>query len=219
MTQDQSPPSVPSMIDKITSRVVKRTPWLTETVIDAIRDMTDARKVVRVEEVLDLVTANLREFRSELAELYVKTPDFRRVLGQTLHAAGDEPREEKRALYAAFLTDSIVSPLESVENQMRILDILSRLKTDQVRLLRAMMDLPAPRGPHKLSPLQMLGAQVPDIPSDRMRGLLAQLTELGISTIDNWSSGEYSDVEQVRKSLTPPGRRLVRIIGGKPESE
>jgi hypothetical protein len=215
MTQDQSPASVASMIDKITSRVVKRAPWLTEPVIEVIRDMTDSRKVARVQEVLDRVTANLREFRSELAELYVKTPDFRRVLGQTLDAVGNEPREEKRGLYASFLTDSIVSPLESVENQMRMLDILTRLKTDHVRLLRAVMDLPAPRGPQRLSPLRMLGARMPDIPHDRMQGLLAQLTELGISTIGDWSSGEYGDVEQVRNSLTPSGRRLVRIIGGK----
>lgn len=216
MKQDQSSPSAHSMIDKITSRVVNTAPWLTEPVIEAIHEMTDSRKVARVQEVLADVTVSLKEFQSELAELYVKTPDFRRVLGQTLRAAGDEPHAEKRRLYAAFLTDSIVSPLESAENQTRMLGILNQLKSDHVRLLQAMINLPAPRGSHTMSPLQMLRKQIPDIPQDRMRGLLTQLTELGISTISDWSSGEYSDVEQVRKSLTTLGRRLVRIIGDKP---
>lgn len=215
MTHDESTPSAHAMIDKITARVVKSAPWLTDPIIEAIREMTDSRKAARVQEVLSDVTGNLKEFRSEIAELYVKTPDFRRVLGQTLHAVGDEPHEEKRKLYAAFLTDSIVSPLESVENQTRMLSILSQLKTDHVRLLQVMMNLPAPRGLHKMSPSQMFRAQIPDIPHDRLRGLLTQLTDLGVSTIGDWSSAEYSDVEEVRKSLTPLGRRLVRIIGNK----
>jgi hypothetical protein len=216
MKQDQSAPTASSMIDHITSRVVQTAPWLTELVIGAVRKMTDARKIARIQEVLDNVLGNLKGFQSELAELYVKTPDFTRILEQTLHAVGDEPHGEKRKLYAAFLTDSIVSPLESAEKQSRMLDILKQLKTDHVRLLRTLMNLPATKTTYTQSPLQMLGAQIPDIPQDRMRGLLTQLTELGISTITDWSSGTYGDVEQIRKSLTTPGRRLVRIIGEKP---
>jgi len=218
MSQDQPTPSAQAMIDKITSRVVKHVPWLTEPVIETIRDMNDSRKIARIQEVLDDVIAQLEGFRSELAELYVKTPDFMRVMGQTLRSAGDEPREDKRHLYAAFLTDSIVSPLESVESQTRMLDILSQLKSDHVRLLQAVMNLPASQGLHTMSPLQMLATRIPDIQQDRMRGLLAQLTELGVSTITDWSSGKYGDGEQVRKSMTPLGQRLLRIIGAKPRS-
>ncbi len=218
MRQDQSPPTASSLIDKITSRVVKAAPWLTETIIEAVREMTDVRKVSRVAEVLKEVTANLREFRSELAELYVKTPAFKNVLGQTLHAVGDEPHEEKRQLYASFLTDSIVSPLESAENQIRMLDILKQVKTDHVRLLRSLTNLPATKTTYIQSPLQMLATQMPDIPQDRLRGLLTQLTDLGISTISDWSSGTHGDVEHIRNSLTTPGKRLVRIIGDQPHS-
>ncbi len=219
MTQNQPTPTISSMIDEITSRVVKTAPWLTGPVIEAIREMNDTRKVARVQEVLDNVMVSLKGFQSDLAELYVKTPDFMRVLSQVVRSVGDEPRGEKRSLYAAFLTDSIVSPLESVENQARMLGILNQLKSDHVRLLQSLMNLPAPQGLHTMSPLQMLRAQIPDIPHDRMQGLLTQLTELGVSTITDWSSGTYGDIEQIRKSLTPLGRRLLRIIDGQPSND
>lgn len=212
MKQNQPSPNAGSMLDDITSRVMRTAPWLVDPVAEAVRGLSETRKASRVAEVLDDVMAGLEGFRSELSELYTNTPDFRGLLVQVLRAAGGEPREEKRRLYAAFLTHSIISPLESAANQTRMLNILKQLKTDHVRILRTLTDLPARQTTYTMSPLQMLRAEIIDIPHDRMRGLLTQLTEMGVTTITDWSSGACGDPEQIRKRFTSIGRRLLRII-------
>lgn len=218
MKHEQHSPTVNPMIDEIASRMAEKAPWFTEPVVEAIRGISDTRKATRVREVLDNVMVRLEKFESKLSELYVKTPDFKRLLRRLMQLSGDEPREEKRRLYAAFLFISIISPLESAENQTRMLDILKQLNSDHVRLLQSLMNLPVQQTLYAKSPLQMLQTQIPDIPSDRMRGLLTQITQMGITTISDWSSGAYSDPEKVRKNFTAIGARLLRIINARRDS-
>jgi hypothetical protein len=212
MKQNQPSPDPSSLLDDITARVMRTAPWLMNPVTKALHGLSDTRKASRVAEVLDDVITGLEGFRSELSELYTNTPDFRGLMVEVLRASGGEPREEKRLLYAAFLTHSIISPLESAENQTRILNVLKQLTTDHVRILRTLTDLPARQTTYTKSPLQMLQAEVRDIPHDRMQGLLTQLTEMGITTITDWSSGACGNPEQLRKRFTAIGGRLMRII-------
>lgn len=212
MKQNQPSPNASSMLDDVTARVMQTAPWLMDPVTKAVHGLSDTRKVSRVAEVLDDVITGLEGFRSELSELYTNTPDFRGLMVQVLRASGGEPREEKRRLYAAFLTHSIISPLESAENQNRMLNTIKQLTTDHVRILRTLSDLPARQTTYTKSPLQMLKTEIRDIPDDRVRGLLTQLTQMGVTTITDWSSGAYGDPEQIRRQFTPIGRRLLRLI-------
>jgi len=212
MTQGGSGGKPDAIVDSITSSVLRSVPWLTEPVIESIREISDHRRLTRIQGIFEQLIANLADFKSELSELYVKTPGFKSILSQVVRMAADEPLEEKRAIYTVFLTDAIVSPLESTERQLRLVNILRELKTDHVRLLGALAEIPASQAPHAQSPLQMLQSRVPDIPRDRLEGLLRQMTDLDIIGITDWSAAVPGGPEEVRKSMTAIGQRLIQLV-------
>jgi len=196
----------------ITDLVAEALPWLADSVRESISPFADRRKAGRVQEVLNAVIADLREFASDVSELYVKTPEFKQVLAQVLRQAADEPNDQKRRLYRAFLADAITSPLEPFEKQMRLLHILKELRLDHLRLLPALTSLPASPSAHAQTPLQMLRKEFPDIPRERMSGLLSQLTDLEVVAVSDWTSTASGNPELLRNSLTSVGRKLLRYF-------
>jgi len=94
----------------VASLVGSAVPWIGGPVSNVLGGMSLGRKLGRVREVLELLSSDLKEFKSETSESYVKTEVFEDLLEQTLKRVGEERNEEKRHLYKAFLTDAIESP-------------------------------------------------------------------------------------------------------------
>jgi len=212
MPDPRNPGDTSVAVADVTALVAQALPWLGDSVREALSAFADRRKIGRVQEVLGAVTADLKEFNSEVSELYVKTPEFKQALAQTLRQAADEPNDQKRRLYRAFLTDAITSPLEPFDRQMQLLHILKELRIDHLRLLQMFTSLSTPQSSHVQSPLQMLQREFPDMPRDRMSGLLTQLTDLKIATVADWTSAAAGNAELLRNSLTSIGRKLLRYI-------
>ena len=212
MPNRKNPSDTNLAVADITALVMQTLPWLGDSVREALSDFADRRKMGRVQEVLSAVIADLGEFTSEMSALYVRTPEFKQALTQALRQAADEPNDQKRRLYRPFLIDAITSPLEPFDRQMRLLHILRELRLDHLRLLTALTNLPASPSGHAQSPLNMLRKEFPDMPSERMNGLLSQLTDLEVVTVSDWTSTAVGNSELLRNSLTSLGRKLLRYI-------
>ena len=98
----------------------------------------------RVREVLEGLSSDLADFKSEISEEYVKTEDFEELLEQTLKRAADERNESKRKIYRAFLTNAIESPGELYDDQIRFLRTLEELQPDHLLVIRALSQSPDP---------------------------------------------------------------------------
>jgi hypothetical protein len=195
-------------VDEIVSHVKRAIPWIGDQVEQAMNRDWSEREAVRVGEILRAVVSDLENCSSELTELYVKTPDFQKILVRTLlHVAG-ERNEERLKLYRAFLSDTISSPCDPFDKQLQFLQMLKELRLDQMRLLKAIVasDTVAHQS---ASPIQILQKRLPDIHPDRIEGLVAQMNELGIIQTGNWKTANTSE------SLTALGQRLLRYMGRK----
>lgn len=90
--------------------VTNMVPWIGGAVAAVLGGMAVNRKLGRVREVLEGVARELKDFKSEASEAYVKTEDFKELLERTLRQAAEERSEEKRHVYKNFLAGAIESP-------------------------------------------------------------------------------------------------------------
>jgi len=189
----------------------KAVPWLGEAVEKAISGTLNDRELARVVDVLRGVVSDIGGFSSELSELYVKTQDFERILGQILTQVADERLEVKRRLYRTFLSDAITSPCDPFEKQLRFLRILKELRLDQMKIVVALATRPD-TGVHRAqTPVQMLQMRLPDIHRDRIEGLLAQLNDLKIIQMAELNAAVAGGQPSI-KCITPLGQQLLRLL-------
>lgn len=201
--------------EELLDEIKKAIPWLGDAVQKAIRQPLDQRELARVVEVLQGVASDIAGISSELSELYVKTTDFERIMGQILSHVAEERREEKRNLYRVFLSDAIASPCEPLDKHLRMLRILNELRLDQVKLLTVLASRPNTFVHRAQTPVQMLQSRLPDIHRDRIDGLLAQLDELGIIRVADLNAAVAAG-QPTGNCITPLGRQLLRLMRPRP---
>lgn len=186
-------------------------PWIGGPVSNVLGGMSLGRKLSRVREVLLGLASGLSEFKSEVSEKYVKTEEFEELLEQTLKRAAEERTEEKRRIYAAFLTDVIESPGEPYDEQIRFLRTLEELQPDHLRLLRALCQAPGPKPGMMGSPNQTLRRRLPELDEARIADLLSQLNDLRVTNLTSLKvmmTGHGA--EDLRHSVTSYGQRFLR---------
>lgn len=201
-------------VDEIVSHVKRALPWIGDQVEKGMNRDWSERESARVGEVLRAVVSDLENCSSELTELYVKTPDFQKILERTLVLTAGERNEERLRLYRAFIFDTISSPCDPFEKQLQFLQMLKELRLDQMRLLKAIVASDTVAH-HSASPLQILQGRLPDILSDRIEGLITQMNELGIIQTGDWKKANTSGHRLLEGSLTALGQRLLRYMGRK----
>jgi hypothetical protein len=171
------------------------------------------RKLARVREVLEGLVEDLDSFKSAAAEEYVSTDEFEELLEQTLRRVADERAEEKRSIYRAFLTDTIQSPGQPYDEQIRFLRTLEDLQPDHLRVLRALSQAPDPSRVMPGSPDQTLGRRLPELEQDRIEDLVAQLNDLRVTNLESLKvMMTGSGAEELRHAITPYGQRILRYI-------
>jgi len=104
--------------------------------------MAAGRRYKRVSEALGGLAKDLKNFKNEASELYVKTEDFEDLLGKTLWEVAEERHEEKRRVYRAFL--SISSPRQDnlTMTKSAFCARWSFLQPDHFRILKALRAQP-----------------------------------------------------------------------------
>ena len=188
-------------------------PWIGGPVSNVLSGMSWGRKFERVREVLEGLSSDLADFKSEISEEYVKTEDFEELLEQTLKRAADERNESKRKIYRAFLTNAIESPGELYDDQIRFLRTLEELQPDHLLVIRALSQSPDPDPGMMGSPDQTLRQRLPELNDERISEIISQLNDLRITNLTSLKTMMTGrGAADLRHSITSYGQRFLKYI-------
>ena len=211
-TSDSKSARVRALLDLIGDEV----PWFTRAAERALERFPADYRAERVEELVTNLVADIKKIDSELSVLYTKTPDFFQIAIRLFNITADERNQLKRNIYRAFLSHAIYSPCDQYEKQIQFLDTLQSLKTDHLRILEALAAHPDPNAHPTGSPIKTLRKRLPEIPHDRLDGLLAQMSEMKLTESINWNATDtHGRAESLRNKIAPEGLRLLRYTGKK----
>lgn len=198
----------------IASFVTSAVPWIGGPVSNVLGGISTGRKIQRVHDLLLDFSEDLKDFKSEVSEEYVKTEDFEDLLEQTLRRTSEERNEEKRKALKSFLVEAVKNPGEQYDDQLRFLKIMEDIYTDHIRVIKACMVAPdQSRGGLSGSPSQTLRKRIPDMSDDRITDLVQQLNDLRITNLQGLKTMmTASGAQDLRSSLTPLGKKFVRYL-------
>ena len=197
----------------LAAMVTSVVPWIGGPVSIVLSGMSINRKFDRVKEVLDGLTNDLKDFKSEASEKYVKTDEFGELLEKTLLKSADERNEQKRKLYRAFLTHEIKSPGKSYDEQLRYLRTMEGVQPDHLRMLKAIADKPKMDIHRTGSPLATLQERLPDMSADQIRLLVIELHDLHLSNLTSLNGiMTYNGAQDLQHHVTPYGQSFLDFI-------
>jgi len=197
----------------IVSFVSSAVPWVGGPVSNVLGGISTGRKIQRVNDLLHEFSEDLRDFKSEVSEEYVKTEDFEDFLEQTLRRTSEERNGEKRKILKSFLVEAVKNPGEQYDDQLRFLKLLENIYGDHIRVLQALMETP-PQNPGMMgSPSQTLSERLPDMNGDRIKDLIQQLNDLRVTNLQSLNTMMTgSGAQDLRHSVTPLGRRFIQYL-------
>ncbi len=214
-------PNIPSKTkgDKaleISATIASAVPWIGGPVSNVLSGIAVNRRFERVEEFLNGLANELKDFQSQASKTYVGTEDFEELLEKTLRQTADERNEDKRGMYRDFLTGVIKNPGGSFDEQARFLKTLDGLEVDQVRVLRALLADPVD-GPSIMGSIrQTLMRRLPDLSKERISDLVRELDGLGLTNdlsrrLVVMMTGSGS--ADLNSAITPKGQRFLKFLG------
>jgi hypothetical protein len=193
--------------------VASAVPWIGGPVSAVLSGMSFGRKFNRVREVLDGLSSDLRDFKSEASEQYVRTEEFEELLEATLKRAAEERSAEKRAMYRSFLSHAIQSPGAAYDEQLRYLRTLDELQPDHVRVLEALSRVPEGGSGMMGSPSGTLIARLPDMPRERLDDLVNHLNDMRLTNLTSLHAMmTFHGAQDLRHAITPYGRRFLESL-------
>ena len=156
---------------------------------------------------------DLKDFKSEVSEEYVKTEDFEDLLEQTLRRTSEERNEEKRKILKSFLIEAVKRPGEQYDDQLRLLKLLENIYGDHIRILQALMETPRQNSGMMGSPSQTLRERIPDMDDNRIKDLVLQLNDLRVTNLQSLNTMmTASGAQDLRHSVTPLGKRFIQYL-------
>ncbi len=196
------------------SIIVALVPWIGGAVSEVLTGVSTARKMSRVNDVLQRMNERIKEHESDDAKQYVQTEDFRDLLEATLRQAASERSEDKRKCYGRFLARDINNPGELYDEKLRILRTMEELQEDHLRIVQAMSQPPDPTARGMSGSLaDTLQKRIPDMPMQRIQDLSQQLTDLKVADLGSLNSMMTAHgAEELRSRFTPYGQNLLRYI-------
>ena len=200
----------------IVSFVSSAVPWVGGPVSNVLGGISTTRKIKRVNDLLHEFTEDLRNFKSEVSEEYVKTEDFEDLLEQTLRRTSEERNEEKRKILKAFLVEAVKSPGEQYDDQLRILKLLENIYGDHILVLKALMQEPPQKAGMMGSPSQTLKERLPYLQDDRISDLVQQLNDMRVTNLQSLNTMMTGGgAQDLRHSVTPLGKRFIHYLSEK----
>jgi hypothetical protein len=177
--------------------------------------MAQQRKLDRVKEVLEGLSADLRDFKSTVSDEYVKTEDFEDLLEKTLRTAAEERNAEVRALYRQFLFRAITEPGDPYEGQVAVLRVIEGMDPQHLAVLRATLQEPGRDAHQKYmgSPIQTLRERT-GFDDATIGAVVAELDNKALTKFQGlrtMMTGHGS--EALTHNVTPLGRRVLEYVG------
>ena len=213
MENELSKPSSESTVTEtaldVTAAPSSTVPWIGGPISNVLSGISFGRRIARVREVIEGLAEDLKDFKSQVSEQYVKTDEFEELLERALRKAADERNPEKRGLYRAFLSNLVRSPGTSYDNLVHLVRLLEQLPPDGLRVLEAIAKTPDTTNAPFGSPLHTLLKRLPGIGEHRIEELVAHLQTLGLVGTRMRSlkvtMTAHGDAD-LKHMLTPPGR-------------
>jgi len=197
----------------IASFVSSAVPWIGGPVSNVLGGISTGRKIQRVNDLLHEFSEDLRDFKSEVSEEYVKTEDFEDLLEQTLRRASEERNEEKRKILQSFLVEAVKRPGEQYDDQLRFLKLIENIYGDHIRVLQALMKTPRQDSGMMGSPSQTLSERLPDMNDDRIKDIVQQLNDLRVTNLQSLNTMmTASGAQDLRHSVTSLGKRFIQYL-------
>jgi hypothetical protein len=204
------------VILELSAAITSAVPWIGGPVSSVLNGLGVQRRFERIQGVLEGMTQDLRDFRSDVSENYVKTDDFQELLEKTLRQAAEERNDSKRRLYKDFLVGATKSPGSSFDEQVRFLKTLEQIDPDHVRVLHALLADPVDAPSITGSPRQTLMRRLPGLSADRITELVNGVDDLRLTNglgrrLVVMMTGRGS--ADLRLTLTDFGRKFVESLG------
>lgn len=197
----------------VAAAVASVAPWLGGPVSQVLSGMSIERKMERVGEVLSGLAQDLKDFRSEASETYVRSDQFQDLLERTLRQAADERNDEKRRIYRLFLKRAIESPGEPYDEQRRFLRTPEEMRGDHIRVIRAVIQEPEANVSGSGSPIQTLCRRLPDMSREAITEFVAQLNDMRVTNLRNLTTMMTAHgAADLRHGLTAYGDRFLSSL-------
>ncbi len=197
----------------IVSLVSSAVPWVGGPVSNVLGGISTGRKIQRVNDLLHEFSEDLRDFKSEISEEYVKTEDFEDLLEQTLRRTSEERNEEKRKILKSFLVEAVKKPGSQYDDQLRFLKLLENIYGDHIRVLQVLTQAPAHDPGMMGSPSQTLSERLPDMNDDRITDLVQQLNDMRVTNLQSLNTMMTgSGAQDLRHSVTLLGKRFIDYL-------
>ena len=192
-------------------------PWIGGPVSNVLNGLSVGRKIARVNEVLDGLAADLRDFKSQVSEDYVKTDEFEELLENTLRKAAEERNEQKRRLLRQFLVEQIQHPGRSYDDQKRVLNLLEDVEPEHMLILKAVSQPPEPDVLMRSSIGSVMGTlerRLSGIPQQRLKELVGRMDDLRIINLGNrlQTMMTASGAADLRRAILPLGQALISCV-------
>lgn len=195
--------------------VANLVPLIGGPVSSILSGISGGRKEQRILEVIQGVSDDLRDFKSQAAEEYVKTEDFEELLENTLKRVVQERSSEKRQLYRRILTHAIKYPGGDYQEHLRFLKTLDDLDISHVVILRALLQTPESDLGIMGSPMQTLRKRIPEFPESQIEQLVAELNDLRITSVPSLRTMMTAHgAANLQHAVTAYGGRFLRYVEG-----
>jgi hypothetical protein len=196
----------------VAATVLSVVPWLGGPVSQVLSGMSIERKMDRVGEVLHGLAGDLRDFKSETSQAYVRSGEFKELLERTLRQVADERNEEKRRAYRLFLRGAIQTPRE-YDEQRRFLRTLEEMQGNHFLVIRALLQEPEANTGMMGSPLETLRRRLPQIRPEEIVELIAQLNDMRVTSLTSLNTMMTAHgAANLRHAITPYGARFIEFV-------
>ena len=192
-------------------------PGLGGAVSNVLSGIGTTRKLDRVNEVLQGLVEELRDFKSEASEQYVRTEGFEELLESVLRKAAEERSEQRRQWLRIFLVGTIIHPGSSYDTHRAILRLLDGLDPEDVLVLRALGEQPTGQETGGMlgsiiGTLQRrLGAWTPQ----RIEAAVGRLNDLRVINLGSnqmHTTMTAHGAAELRGSIAPIGQELLVFL-------
>ena len=201
----------------IASTLANFLPWIGGPVSNVLGGLSVGRRLNRVNEVLQGLAEDLRDFKSEASETYVRTEEFEELLENVLRKAAEERNEQKRRLLRTFLVEAIERPGPSYDEQRSILRLLDDVEPAHMLVLGALTESPQPEemGGMIGSIIGTLQRRLPEWSPQKIEEIVTRMNDLRIISLASnrmHTMMTAPGAADLRGAILPIGRRLVSFI-------
>lgn len=197
----------------VASVISSAVPWIGGPVSNVLGGISTSRKIARVEELLKGLAEELKDFKTETSEEYVKTEDFEDLLEQTLRRTSEERNEEKRKIFKSFLVQVVKNPGEQYYDQLRLLRLMDNIYGDHILVMKALMSEPNGSSGVNMRQLDTLIERLPGMSKEKIKELVTQLNDLRVTDLQGITAlGTPNGAHDLRNFVTPTGQRLIKYL-------